>query len=600
MLSVSIVTISQYSRKDFLLVLAECIKKQTYTNIKEWVIVDTSHVGYQKTVQTLEELVKELREDVALPEIVYHQATRSNIGGWRNESLMLPTGDIVVCMDDDDYYPPQRVSHAVDKLKDKKTLIAGCDKLYFYDIHHRHMYQFNGFGINHSTNNCMAYWREYGKEHSYDETVEHAEENKFTNNFTVPMTQLDPDKTILQFSHDTNTYNKKKIILTNICAPPEQKYITKQMFTVEDFIKDKKITDAYQKIFDRLTAPQECPYDIVYYTGLSVPWSPQQKDLGGSEQAVQYLSAEWARIGKKVAVYGNLIWEGVYQGVVYLDCKKFRFWDKFKVLILWRLFGCYPFLTYDLKADKILVDIHDHSLDMYSLMMQNSNKIDKWMVKSEFHKDLIESTLGIKIPNIVVVPNGIRIADFEKPIAEKRIPFRMCYCSCYSRGLYRILKDIWPIIYKFEPRAELHVYYGMKLIPDPKFKEEMVQLLSQPGVMDHGRQPVEIINREKHLSTFHLYYTDSLSEIDCITIRESLVAGCIPIISNINVFKYRDGIHISWLPNLPDFNYQVACGIVELIHNENLQNDLRERLKKSSTIVSWKEVADTWLELISA
>ena len=32
----------------------------------------------------------------------------------------------------------------------------------------------------------------------------------------------------------------------------------------------------------------------------------------------------------------------------------------------------------------------------------------------------------------------------------------------------------------------------------------MKLLLAQPGVMDHDRQPMDMIIREKYLSTFHL------------------------------------------------------------------------------------------------
>ncbi|AGC01763.1 Glycosyltransferase_GTA_type super family protein [Acanthamoeba polyphaga moumouvirus] len=97
-----------------------------------------------------------------------------NIGGWRNETSLLVSSDVIVCMDRDDYYPLEKISHAVERLSDKKTLLAGCNKTYFFDIHYNKFYQFNGFGPTHSTNNCMAYWREYLNNHSYDVTVTHA------------------------------------------------------------------------------------------------------------------------------------------------------------------------------------------------------------------------------------------------------------------------------------------------------------------------------------------------------------------------------------------------------------------------------------------
>ncbi|ANB50410.1 hypothetical protein [Powai lake megavirus] len=596
MLSVSIVTVSHYNRINFLKILAKCIKRQDYQNIKEWIIVDTSFVGYYKTDNDLFELIQEFEKDTVLPKIIYYKSNRENIGGWRNETSMLASGDIIVCMDDDDYYPPERVSHAVEKLQDKTSLMAGCDKMYFFDIHYNKFYQFNGFGTNHTTNNCMAYWREYLDNHCYDETVKHAEENSFTNNFKDNIIQLDPKKTVLQFSHNINTYDKKHIIYINHILYPEQKYITEKNITIHDFIMDEEIYQDYNNIFLELTKPKKSEYDIVYYLGLSPIWSPHQNNLGGSEQAVKYLTIEWAKLGYRVAIYGNLSWTGQYQNVEYIDYAKFKFWDQYRVLILWRLHGCFPLIEYNLLADKLVIDIHDNIPEHYDLLIKNKNKINYCAIKSEFHAELFDQFSGINISNKMIIPNGIRIDDFNKPSDISRNPFRMCYCSCYTRGLNRILKNIWPYVYELEPRAELHVYYGMDLVENNDFKEEMKLLLSQPGVMDHGRQSVEIINREKHMSTFHFYYTDSLGEIDCISIRESLIAGCIPIISDINIFKYRDGIHIKWLPNIPDFNRQIAYNIIELMHNVNLQEQLRNMLIKSPTIISWEKSANDWIK----
>lgn len=600
MLAVSLVTISQYVRIDFLKILVKCIKNQDYKNIIEWIIVDTSLTGYNKSENNLENFISELKNDSLLPKIIYHKTNKTTIGAWRNEGNKLVSGDIIVCMDDDDYYPPTRVSHAVDALSTKNFLIAGCDKILFYDVHFDKLYYHKGIGKHHSTNNCMAYWKNYLDNHCYDKTVNYAEENSFTNNYTEPLYQLDSILTVIQFSHDNNTYDKKRIIYQNYFLDAKNKYITETDTTIEKIINNDDIYRDYLNIFSTIKKPLECPYDIVYFTGgFSIEWSPKQQNLTGAEQAVKYLSMEWARENKKVVVYGNLLWEGNYEGVEYQNYLKFRFWDKFKILILWRIHGCYPFIKFDLKAEKIFVDVHDHSIELYKLLLENNSKINKWMLKSRFQQCLIENTMNQKIDNCIIIPNGIKINDFSVKIRESRNQFRLCYCSCYTRGLYRILKYIWPIIYKLEPKAELHTYYGMDLVIDNEFKNELKELLSQPGVMDHGRQPVEIINREKHLSTYHLYYTDTISEIDCISIKESLVAGCIPIISNIHLFRERDGIHLEWLPNTPDFNYQIACSIIELMNNDKIQKELETLGYQSKTIISWQQCANTWLQFFN-
>lgn len=62
---------------------------------------------------------------------------------------------------------------------------------------------------------------------------------------------------------------------------------------------------------------------------------------------------------------------------------------------------------------------------------------------------------------------------------------------------------MWPVIYQLEPRAELHVYYGMTNIKDEQSINILKEVLSQPGVMDHGRQPLEIITRENIVQVFN-------------------------------------------------------------------------------------------------
>jgi hypothetical protein len=191
--------------------------------------------------------------------------------------------------------------------------------------------------------------------------------------------------------------------------------------------------------------------------------------------------------------------------------------------------------------------------------------------------------------------NGLRIDNFKNNNNNYiRNPFRFCYCSCYSRGLEIILEKIWPIIYNKEPKAELHIYYGMDYVFDDKYKLKINLLMSQCGVMDHGRQPMDMIIREKYLSTFHIYLNNSIAEIDCISIRESLITGCIPIISTFGVFNERHGIQYDFDISDKKCN-NIANDIINKMYDFNFINNSREQLLKSSTIISWYDIAKEWI-----
>eukprot|EP00952_Eustigmatos_sp_NYUAD-ZCMA_P010994 44799-Eustigmatos_ZCMA.PRE.1 len=122
------------------------------------------------------------------------------------------------------------------------------------------------------------------------------------------------------------------------------------------------------------------------------------------------------------------------------------------------------------------------------------------------------------------------------------------------------------------------------------FKEEMEALLQQDGIIEHGRLPADDVAFLKATCGYHLYYTDSLAEIDCISVRESLVAGCTPILSAVNVFSERAGIHLDL--GFDKKAYVILAQRIATILSSPMVDP--NTLRESSTIVTWQEVADRW------
>ena len=596
--TVSIITVSQLKRFNCLEILYELIQQQTYTNIIEWVIVEGSQTKEDSNINSKN--IKNLHEKLILEQskikLVYVEwKENTKLGELRNIGNNTCTGDITVCMDDDDYYPPHRIEHAVTKLTNSKANIAGCSGLLIYDYFLEKLYKFNQFGPNHSTNNAMAWKKAYLLTNKHDSDKNMAEESSFTKVFTEPMVQLDAKNTIVVSSHDSNTFNKRELLVggTNKLNPT----LSELTETLTHYIPQLYL-NKYKNIFVK---EYVSPYDIVYFGGgFSIKWDPKDQSLGGSEQAIVNLVNNWVKLGKKVAVYGEVP-EGTVNGVDYFNWKKFPFEAIHNIVILWRTYGFICGAPFPLKAKHIWLDLHDNINDSFVDYWTKYNKvITKVFFKSEFHREEFERIAKIKLEEnkYTIITNGVRVDDFSKNKDNvTRNPFRFCYCSCYTRGLQAILQYVWPVIYHYEPRAELHVYYGMSLIKDDKMKEMFLRLLSQPGVMDHGRQPMDIVIREKYMSSFQLYVTNTTVEIDCISIRESLATGCIPLISNSGVFKDREGIHFE----LEDTNikcYQnLGVKISEIMkHNNNNQLDsYRQHIKKSSLLTTWKQTAEKWL-----
>jgi len=124
-------------------------------------------------------------------------------------------GDILVYMDDDDYYPPERVEHAVTQLTASPCLIAGSSMMHIYFASRpagQEMVQCGPYGPYHATAATFAFKRELLLQTHYKAEDVMAEEKQFTQNYSVPMVQLDSLKTILVFSHPHNSLSKERML----------------------------------------------------------------------------------------------------------------------------------------------------------------------------------------------------------------------------------------------------------------------------------------------------------------------------------------------------------------------------------------------------
>jgi hypothetical protein len=149
-------------------------------------------------------------------------------------------------MDDDDYYPPERISHAVETLqKNPKALCCGSSELFIYFKHISKMYKFGPYGPNHATAATFAYRRELLSKTRYDEKSSIAEEKHFLKNYTIPFVQLDSKKSILVFSHEQNSFDKK-VLLKQMPNPNIHETTVKP----SDIVKEEDILKFFMEDID--------------------------------------------------------------------------------------------------------------------------------------------------------------------------------------------------------------------------------------------------------------------------------------------------------------------------------------------------------------
>lgn len=231
-----------FNRRPFFPYIIKCFENQTYPRDKmEWIIIDD---GTDK----IEDLVAHL------PYVKYFKYdTKLTLGRKRNICHEKTKGDIIIYMDDDDYYPPERVKHAVMMLRQTpKALCAGSSIMHIYFKHINQMYQVGPYGPNHATAATFAFRRELLNMTKYDEEACVAEERKFLMDYKVPFVQLDPMKTILVFSHNHNSFDKKMLLQ----QAPNQ-FIKSSDVKVEDFIKESDVRNFFVNEIDKLLETYE-------------------------------------------------------------------------------------------------------------------------------------------------------------------------------------------------------------------------------------------------------------------------------------------------------------------------------------------------------
>ena len=226
-----------FNRRPFIPIMLKCFDHQTYPKDKiEWIIVDD---GTDK----IEDLVSHI------PQVKYFKFdNKLTLGKKRNILNDNAKGDIIIYMDDDDYYPPERIAHAVETLRNNpKALCAGSSAMFIHFKHINKMLQFGPYGPNHATAATFAFRRELLKQTRFDEDSSVAEEKKFLKDYTIPFAQLDPRKSILVFSHNHNSFDKKELL--NQGPNPS---ISETTLTPADLVKEPEILQFFMEDIDKL------------------------------------------------------------------------------------------------------------------------------------------------------------------------------------------------------------------------------------------------------------------------------------------------------------------------------------------------------------
>ncbi|NDC96483.1 hypothetical protein EB077_14355 [bacterium] len=134
--------------------------------------------------------------------------------------------------------------------------------------------------------------------------------------------------------------------------------------------------------------------------------------MGGSEEAVIYLSRELSKLGYNVTVYGevdNVTYDTTVEpkeyNVRYLPWKQIDMRDKFNIFVSWRA----PQYIEKVNAKVKLVDVHDV---LPKEIVKNYPDVT-YLVKTAYHSSLLPEDVDRK-----VIGNGIVKEQFSDTTKE--------------------------------------------------------------------------------------------------------------------------------------------------------------------------------------
>lgn len=232
---VSVVT-PTYNRRKFIPMLIRLYNEQTYPKDRmEWIILDD---GQEK----VDDLFASASKTIPNIRYIYHP-TKLTIGAKRNILNKEAKGEIIVSMDDDDCYMPERVAYTVTMFaKHPKIELAGSSEIFMYYTDIGEIYKFGPYAANHATNGTMAIRSSYAKSHVYNENLLNAEEKSFLDDYKNPMIQLDSRKVMLVISHKDNTFSKIKF------REQSSPYVNRTPYKLRNFIRSKDIRDFFADV----------------------------------------------------------------------------------------------------------------------------------------------------------------------------------------------------------------------------------------------------------------------------------------------------------------------------------------------------------------
>jgi glycosyltransferase involved in cell wall biosynthesis len=230
----------------------------------------------------------------------------------------------------------------------------------------------------------------------------------------------------------------------------------------------------------------------------------------------------------------------------------------------------------------------------------NANSYDKIVALSEFHKNYLIETNGVREDKIVLGFNGINPDDFKEPATKN--PNKVIFSSSPDRGLIQAIDIVKKAREISGLDLELHCFYGfenMRKAGQNEWADKIEKHIAENSfVKHHGLVTKPVLVKHFKESAVWLYPNDFI-ETFCITAIEALCAGTWPIVRDMGALRFT--MKEALERGMCDFmNVEVldsaSIGIWANTLVEAILEKKWTRVDVTPQNYSWEKVADFFIE----
>ena len=330
-----------------------------------------------------------------------------------------------------------------------------------------------------------------------------------------------------------------------------------------------------------------------------------EKGIGGSETSHVEMAWRLARAGHEVITYAPIPDDcpGEWRGTIWKPIEEVD-WTLNGTWVLYRCPDALDNFT-DPHSGKTLW-LMNQDWDYSTLVGDRVTKLDKMMILCEWHAKYTLQRHPELAGKIMVTSNGLKpelIDEVDKENIERN-PYRIMYASSPDRGLANVIRS-FIVAREFEPRLELHVFYGfnnLRKLKNNKYlqgkADECERLMrNTPNVFFHGRVTQDQLYREWKKSGMWVYRTN-FHETSCITCMEAQALGAIPIVSPVAALAenvdFGEAIHGDADDNLVGAEF--AQAIVKWAHPQRQEAVRKQMVIYAKARFDWERFVKQWVK----